>query len=155
MTPRAICSVPKCDREPRCRGFCSTHYTQWYNGYSIRPSTVGDERASGVVYFLAEPPERGRTRQIYIKVGYSGDYDTLGDRLKSHQSGNPRHLILLAIMERASLSNEAEVHRLWTHWRARGHAEWFLVPIKTAEALTNKGKIKGLPDALIRALEAL
>ena len=95
----------------------------------------------GEVYFVGERERSTGKLTENVKIGMVGDKGASGDRLKKHQTGNPRDLVLHHVVETpAPFWVENGLHQRLTGLRVR--AEW------------HKLDTKGLEDA-IRLAEVL
>jgi hypothetical protein len=79
---------------------------------------------SGEVYFVRETNLREKSLSPFVKIGLVADKRSSEDRLKEHQTGNPRHLFNQEVVVTDSVHTvEALMHRFYAPYRVSG--EWF------------------------------
>lgn len=81
----------------------------------------------GEVYLLGEVELGSSTRTPFVKIGLvraNAKNRTAEDRLSEHQTGNPRHIVELAVLKTADADRvETLLHKMFASWRVSG--EWF------------------------------
>ena len=81
----------------------------------------------GEVYFLGEVELDSTMRTPFVKIGLvrsNAKNRTTEDRLTEHQTGNPRHIVELAVLETPEADRvESLLHKVFASWRVSG--EWF------------------------------
>lgn len=86
------------------------------------------------------------TGSIYLKIGESDD---IKSRLKELQTGNPRQLVVLAVLPEG---NEKECHSRYGEYRVRG--EWFLMSPPLAWVLYEEWIVVNRTEELMSLLKA-
>lgn len=79
---------------------------------------------SGEIYFVRETVLNSESLSPYVKIGLVADKRSSEERLKEHQTGNPRRLFNQEVIITDSVHRvEAQMHRLYAPKRVSG--EWF------------------------------
>jgi hypothetical protein len=79
---------------------------------------------SGEIYFVRETVLNSDSLSPFVKIGLVADKRSSEDRLKEHQTGNPRRLFNQQVIITDSVHRvEAQMHRLYAPFRVSG--EWF------------------------------
>lgn len=85
------------------------------------------DQSLGEVYFLGEIELGSTSRTPFVKIGLvrsNAKNRTTEDRLSEHQTGNPRHIVELAVLKTADADRvETLLHKIFASWRVSG--EWF------------------------------
>ena len=75
------------------------------------------KRWDRVIYFISESGTNN------IKIGYARD--SIWDRLKQLQTGNPRELRILAYINSGTMKQEKALHKEYMCDKIRDNGEWF------------------------------
>jgi hypothetical protein len=79
---------------------------------------------SGEIYFVRETVLNTDSPSPFVKIGLVADKRSSDERLKEHQTGNPRRLFNQEVIITDSVHRvEAQMHRLYAPFRVSG--EWF------------------------------
>ncbi len=94
----------------------------WYCGRVFQLHQMSAKSKESSVYCIAEQDEdETGLYGSYVKLGLSGSVEGRRGQL---QTGNPRVLFAVASMP-GDAAVEADLHDLFTWWRAKGSREWY------------------------------
>ena len=93
----------------------------------------------GYLYILNDSDQRSGTSSPYYKIGITFESKTVEDRIKEHQTGNPRDVVcVFALRTEAPFLIEQSLHRV--HSTKRIRLEWFEFNDKELKDLKNEVK---------------
>lgn len=101
-----------------------------------------ENEVAGEVYFLGEIELDTTSRTPFVKIGLvrkNAKNRTTEDRLTEHQTGNPRQIVELAVLQTDEADRvETLLHKVFASWRVSG--EWFNLQNDRLDEVLAEGK---------------